>query len=1188
MNRFTPQQEKAIAARDVSVALAAGAGCGKTFVLTERFLSCLDPDRPGGPFRLDQLTAITFTERAAREMRQRIRAACTQRLLAAEEEHVDYWLRTIRELDSARIATIHAFCGTLLRSHAVEARLDPHFQVLDAAAAQTLLYELIDEQLRECLAGGDEAVIELVVTFGLPKLREMVEKLLRERQRINWNCWSAETPELLVARWEEFWRDNTLPLVLAKVADAPAAARLLQIIGRETPSNAVMRDYCEVLSAKLPGLTSATDAAAALAELREAARVEGGGGKKAWSSEEVYEAFRDAATELRQTIDKVAAQAAFNSEAALPAAKAALSLMAVTRGLADAFERRKAELAALDFDDLLVRARDLIVGTERDELRKRLAAQIRLLMVDEFQDTDPLQVELVRALCDGRVADGKLFFVGDYKQSIYRFRGADPQVFRRLRDEIPAPGRLPLTLNFRSQPAVIEFVNALFAGEMGPEYEMLEAHRPQLGPRPAVEFLWANEPEEESEDAAQAEAATEEDNDEGGAPIQRNRRREAEWIARRLRGMLDAEEKIVWDNDAARQGQPALRAVRPGDITLLFRALTNVEYYEDALRRYGIDYYLVGGHAFYAQQEIYDIVNLLRAISSPCDEVSLAGILRSPMFGLPDDALYWLSRDKGGLSGGFWGARSAGFSRNPGELPPTMDSVTLEDQARIRFAVETLNELRDMKDRVPIARLLQAALDKTGYDALLLAEFLGERKLANLHKLIEQARQFDAAGIFSLSDFITQLAQFVAHQPDEPLAATQPESIAAVRLMSIHQSKGLEFPVVVVVDLDRRRRPSGDGVAFTPRLGPMVKYPGCTSGYDLFQQAEFDEEMAEQVRLLYVATTRAADYLILSSGLNGIDKTRGPWLDLLKRRFDLGAGGLIEDPARVLAKVILEEPSLSVKPPEKSHRPGLRAVIEQARQLVAAGKGDIPAHLRAVPVDHAVRRHYSFSRLSGTIHPRANSILPGPSEQSGPRPENERAAAGSTLDPLGLGTLVHAVLADLAAGPDDSLPAIENLVRKHAWTHLPESMEQLGEPIDLIWQLAKSPRWAAVRAASHVYTEMEFLLAWPPGNQSDDAKYIQGFIDCLYQDVRGGWHVLDYKTNQISENNLAETVAAYEMQMMVYALAVEQILRRPPVEIVLHFLRGGREHRFAWDLLAREYAKDLVNEALARLETGNE
>ena len=245
------------------------------------------------------------------------------------------------------------------------------------------------------------------------------------------------------------------------------------------------------------------------------------------------------------------------------------------------------------------------------------------------------------------------------------------------------------------------------------------------------------------------------------------------------------------------------RAARPGDVTLLFRALTNVEYYEEALRDHGIDYYLVGGHAFYAQQEIFDIVNLLRAVASPCDEVAIAGVLRSPMFNIRDETLYFLAQHERGLSGGLWSMlESSGYA--PGAR--CLADISTDELARVRFAAETLAELRSEKDRVPIAELMHKALERTGYDAMLLAEFLGERKLANLHKLIEQARQFDATGIFTLADFIVQLSQFVARQPDEPLAATQPESINAVRLMSIHQSKGLEFPVVVVLDLDRRHR----------------------------------------------------------------------------------------------------------------------------------------------------------------------------------------------------------------------------------------------------------------------------------------------------------------------------------------------------------------------------------------------
>ncbi len=263
---FTAQQERAIGARDVSVALAAGAGCGKTFVLTERFLACLDPQRPGGPLRLDQLTAITFTERAAREMRERIRKTCLERLKSAAEKHVQHWLRTLRDLDTARISTIHAFCGAMLRAHAVEARLDPHFQVLDATAAQTVLFELIDEKLRERLAHGDEAVIDLVVKFGLDGLREMASRLLHERQQIDWDAWREETPEQLLARWEKFWREVALPRVLGNVADSPDAAAILNVLSREMPTNAVMCERCEALLDRLPRVKEASDPAAALEE----------------------------------------------------------------------------------------------------------------------------------------------------------------------------------------------------------------------------------------------------------------------------------------------------------------------------------------------------------------------------------------------------------------------------------------------------------------------------------------------------------------------------------------------------------------------------------------------------------------------------------------------------------------------------------------------------------------------------------------------------------------------------------------------------------------------------------------------------------------------------------------------------------------------------------------------------------
>ncbi len=677
--RLTEQQQRAIAARGVSVALSAGAGCGKTFALTERFLASLEPGASGGPARLDQLTAITFTERAAREMRDRIRKACTARLLEAPEEHVDHWLRLVRQLDAAQIGTIHSFCGSLLRAHAVEAGVDPRFQVLDQAQADTLLFERIDAELRQRLSAGEEAVIELVVQFGLGPLGDMVRQLLARRQEIDWAKWRAETPAGLVGRWQAFWREVALPGVAARIARSPEAAEVLAVIARESPSHPVMRQRCDALRELLPSLAEGKETAAILEAILENARVQGGGGKKAWTSEENYNALRDAAAKLRDAIKAVKPLLAFDPAAALPAAETALRLTAVAQGVADAYEARKRELAAMDFNDLLIRARDLLCGPHGADLRKRLAAQTRLLLVDEFQDTDPLQVELVKALLDGRHTDGKLFFVGDFKQSIYRFRGADPDVFRQLRGEIPAAGQLPLSLNFRSQPAVLAFVNALFRGEFA-DYEPLRASRDQVGPVPAVEFLWAVAAEEpvkedaelgDESSAGKGETVAWSDDD---SKTERIRRREAEWIARRLRAIFDSGEKIVCEKGVA-------RAVRPGDVALLFRAMTNVEYYEDAFRRAGIDYYVVGGRAFYAQQEIFDVVNLLRALANPSDEVSLVGALRSPFFSLLDETLYWLGRHPDGLSGGLLAER-----------PPA--ELDAEQARRTRFAAETLCSLR--------------------------------------------------------------------------------------------------------------------------------------------------------------------------------------------------------------------------------------------------------------------------------------------------------------------------------------------------------------------------------------------------------------------------------------------------------------------------------------------------------------
>ena len=390
--------------------------------------------------------------------------------------------------------------------------------------------------------------------------------------------------------------------------------------------------------------------------------------------------------------------------------------------------------------------------------------------------------------------------------------------------------------------------------------------------------------------------------------------------------MLDGGEKLVWDK--ARDGRAGVRR-QAGR----YHALVSCADQRRVLRRRPcgpkiIDYYLVGGHAFYAQQEIFDIVNLLRAVASPCDEVSLVGVLRSPMFGILDETLYHLSKHREGLAGGLWRVLD---SLECDGLPSLFNTVadtgeqcvlksggkpphSKDELARVRFAAETLAELRAEKDRMPVAQLIHKALEQTGYDAMLLAEFLGERKLANLHKLIEQARQFDAAGIFTLADFITQLAQFVARQPDEPLAATQPESIQR-RAADVDSS--VERSGVSCRGRGRCRSAAAPGRRRSrvhAGTGTDGAHERLHHGYELSIGRNKTRSLTELTRLLYVAATRAGDYLIF---LPGMDRSRsspigrGP-------NFYGGTSTCIREhrrPLRIVAlvRITSEEPALPHK-----------------------------------------------------------------------------------------------------------------------------------------------------------------------------------------------------------------------------------------------------------------------------------
>jgi len=1126
--KLTSQQQAALAAHAQSVSLAAGAGCGKTFVLTQRFLSYLDPGILDPSAELHELVAITFTDAAAREMRDRIRRRCYERYTQSlDSTERQAWNELIRSLEGARISTIHSFCANLLRSHAAEAEVDPRFDQLDPAAADLLRLQTVDDHLRQLLLAGDERVIELATRFGLRSLRDNVVRLLGKNPAAVIANWVEKTPEQLASTWRDFFHETVVPAAKAAILASEPVGHIQEICKTAQVSKPSLEEHFAEILEVLDQLPDCKSPRSMLERLNKLARVQGVCSKKDWDDPEQYSHYAATAKAVRESLKKSALYFSLEDTPLHEAASTGLELLRLVNEVASYYDQVKRNQNVLEFDDLLLRAYRLLTDSRYPAIRENLNRGTQLLLVDEFQDTDPLQVAIVKAFCGDDWQDRGLFVVGDFKQSIYRFRGAEPRVSSELRATLPEESRLSLTTSFRSNPAVLDFVNALFHSAFGEQYEPLQPNRTQLAPPPSVEFLWATGEGEQEEDEYSRRLGKK----------KQARVREARYIARRLAQLIDAGEPIVAADNAT-----GARPLQLGDIAILMRSLSDVAIYEEALREQGLDYYLAGGHAFYAQQEIYDILHLLRAIASAADELSLAGVLRSPIFALEDETLFWLTQSRGSLNAGL-------FSKS---LPK---SLAKTENAKVVRAATILGNLRERKDHLLVAELLGEALRQTGYDALLLSEFLGQRKMANVLKLVEQARAIDRTSPGDLNGFITQLSEFVVRMPKEALAATQSEG-DVIRIMTIHGAKGLEFPLVVVPDLDRKGHASERKPVFDEQLGALVpaEIKNNHVGWDLYRFVELQQDQEERKRLLYVACTRAADYLILSSSIVDLAKPTSDWLKFLSQRFELQTGRCIANlPANYGEPQVLvtcEEPEVDRKSVEKQRGTDLEKLVENTRQLVETGAGIVPDSVRPIPVDTGSRQRFSFSRLSGSIVRQT-------------RPTTEAVSSHcSSLDPRSFGTLIHAVLERVDFKRDND---ILGLCLHLASLHMENNEQRAAqEAARLVEKFLRSNRATKLADAKDIHREIEFVLPWPPGQQPFEGRSIEGVIDCLYQDASGDWHVLDYKSNQVDAAGVPETAQHYAMQMFVYSLACEQALGAAPVESVLHFLRPGSDFPFEW------------------------
>jgi ATP-dependent helicase/nuclease subunit A len=1144
---LTPEQRGAVYAAG-NVLVRAGAGSGKTEVLAQRFVALLAGDIVGRePLAPERIAAITFTEKATADMRRRIAEVLDDRIAREDDaSRRTALIRARRTLGLARISTIHAFCARLLREYPIEAGVDSAFEVLDEYQSMTFLEGACRELIAAAVRGEHPGAMRLVGARGLygfvfqKGAIEMVLQLISEAARLGRSSdWVRASARTTAAKLRTY--GAAIPVL---------RAQLTALVEKLVTTPGVTRKAEEVLDelrGEWPRLRSAIEAFSADSD--PSARTAFDELLASLPSAQ-HSKIKEAVYEIRGNDDQPGViNTLLDAYGAYRAAQATLEIADLVANTATELERRKRDERVVTFDDLLILANHLLHGHPEVALRYRRT--LGALLVDEYQDTDPIQDGVVRLLIERGAPAPELFVVGDEKQSIYRFRGADVTVFNRRRalDSILSQ---PLRENRRSLPAIVDFVNAVSAHSMradddladgGPddkpykvkwsEEHRLRSIRPSEA-APAVELIVG--PDARDGDGAKRNART-------------LRGVEADAIARRCARMVGQPIQVT----DARTG--AARPMQFGDIALLLRSFSDVAIYEDAFARAGVPSYTVKGRGFYDCKEVKDLAALLAAIDDPQNPIELAAALRSPLFGLSDQCLLEMAlhlseqRLAEGRSRPMWT-----LFDDPGEH---FAWLGVEREAALG-AKDVLIALRKMRERASLTAIIERALELTRFEAVILGLPNGLQRAANVRKLMETARGFEAHRFFGLGDFVRHLRLLVEKEPREPQAQIVGEADNVVRLMTIHQAKGLEFPVVIVADLGRRPHSDSESIVMTPEYG-LLACDTAGAGDDrlpnplvaAYRAAVKDQEQAEAARVLYVAMTRARDRLILSEGAMGADWIRhiraavGPE----KVNAFLGASNTEAIVSADGVDIVLRRPDALAR---EAGAQSARRVSTPLAELAEA------AHARlafiALPAHELVTSPSAledFERCPRQYFLRRELELPEGAAVGG-------LIAGASSGATAMGTVAHAVLEQLtSSAPARTLEEeITRLVIVHGAGANLDAAQRHALVRDLL-RYASSHEYlaAADAAASASHRETPFFMSI----EGDDLTlFVRGRIDLLSDDGRQVT-VSDYKYARAGAGNYPSK--DYQVQMECYALAAAEALPGRDVSAEIIYLRERVERR---------------------------
>lgn len=1090
-------RQRAATATDRNIVVTAGAGTGKTTLLVERLVHLLLYRDP--PFPLSQVVALTFTNKAANEMKLRLRA----RLMGLREHEAARI--ALAELEQSQIGTIHSFAAHLLRLYPIEGAVDPSFQQDEGAEFD----EQFEREWRIWLDGelgpdgpSHDTWRTILSALSLDNLEHLAKSLCGE-----------SVPLEAVASLAAGTLPAPIRLWFAQLADQ--ADRLADTHDKHTLIDTLLAQAARLWREAAANAPVGPEGNQAFLILDRAAPAQ----TNSWTDEE----YRRAKHLLRiargcLNVNEVPLHAAL--ERLLP--------------FAAAFRRSFVATGYVSFDGLLARCRTML--RDCPNVRRQLKARFRSILVDEFQDTDPVQYELILYLAEAdgqeapdwrevRLDPGKLFIVGDPKQSIYAFRRADIEAYDRVVQECVLGQQPPgeshkLQTNFRSHRRLLDTVNTFFSEIFPPVAEVgLQPQHDPLLPCIADEPMLEEERVElrfvvAADEARDAEATT---------------RAEAEELARWLAEEVIGKQQII-DHGAA-------ATIQPGHVAVLFRTLGALRDYVEAFRRYGIPCQAEGERHFYERQEILDTVNILRAAADPFDKPALVGVLRSPVGGLADADIAVLG------SAGLLDYRMV----HPGGGSSASASRAF-DAARPLYGL--LSGLHRDLPRLPVPDVVPTIFARVPLLELAAASVDRDQAVGNLLKLQDLAAELVRRPAMTFRRLAREFRRRITEVPEEAeMSMTEDDQnenhAGVIRLLSMHKAKGLEFPVVVLAGLHRTSNRQRDkvfvhhdwssGIAGV-RVGAFHTIGG------LYTDAKLSErQWAEQSRLLYVGMTRAKRKLVLSAGLPKSVQADS-FLGSMVKRLDLD----------------VEQLGSSESEREVPCGAGIHLSVRMEPEGTGGSPAAEPQRWQTVELlDSAVeagwlerrRRWAEFSSRAMFLSPTMLRKIDQDLSWKSPR----QSQAGPIAS-LVLGTVAHRLLErwDFMRSPSDCHGYLNDLLDQELAGEAAEHGNLLREQLlSLLTRFVSLPLYQDLQRATILGREVPILLPW-----NDRQEVMSGTIDLLYR-LDGKVWIADYKTDAVEASDAASKAEEYRIQADIYRSAVVRSMGIESVSFQCIFLRPG-------------------------------